>query len=107
MPSPSSHSAQSVNVTTSISRCQHGLLHKHQNAVITALQSILSTPPSAHQTATVYALTEANTALIKCRDSLMWIYGKKYFIFQKFNFILYFASYIHILFYVLYFIFIN
>ena len=56
-------------------RCQHGLLDKHQKALELALKPVLSTPPSAHQTATVFALTEANAALVMCRDVLMWIYG--------------------------------
>ena len=61
-------------------KCQHNLLNKIQDTIHLALESVLSSPPSAHQTSTVFALKDANTALIKCRDVLMWIYGKKIFL---------------------------
>ena len=70
----------STSTTSLMGKCQHNLLNKNQNAINIALESVLSSPPSAHQTSTVYALAEANTALIKCRDVLMWIYGEEIFL---------------------------
>ena len=56
--------------------CVHGQLHRHQEIIERGLRPVLSHPYSSHQIATVNALTEANNALVKCRDTLKWIYGK-------------------------------
>ena len=56
--------------------CLHGTLHRHQEIIERGLRPVMSHPYSTHQLATVNALTEANNALVICRDTLKWIYGK-------------------------------
>ena len=71
-----------ADATSSASRgptpCLHGQLHRHQELIERGLRPVLSHPYSTHQLATVNALTEANNALVKCRGTLKWIYGKNY-----------------------------
>lgn len=61
--------------------CLHGQLHRHQEIIERGLRPVMSHPYSTHQLATVNALTEANNALVICRDTLKWIYGQSKILF--------------------------
>lgn len=73
---PSGASGAGAGASRSPVPCLHGQLHRHQEIIERGLRPVMSHPYSTHQLATVNALTEANKALVICRDTLKWIYGK-------------------------------
>ena len=58
---------------------RHGIIDAHQTNISAAIRPVIGANPSDFQKRTHDALLTSNQALVRCRETLRWIYVAKYF----------------------------